>query len=148
MEKRYVYGNTARKINNPQRYTRSEMPLHELKRTQAKRRAHRMSFGYLLFLSLAVFATGIILTWYITLQADITTSVKEVSTLEAQLNTLKQDNDEAYNKAVSSLDLEEIKRIAIGEYGMTYATDGQIVTYSGGSGNDYVRQVAPIPDGN
>lgn len=148
MEKRYVYGNTARKLNNPQRRVEREMPLHELKRSQAKRRAHRMSFGYLLFLSLAVLATGIILTWYITLQADITSNVKEVSTLEAQLNTLKQDNDEAYNKAVSSLDLEEIKRIAIGEYGMTYATDGQIVTYSGGSGNDYVRQVAPIPDGN
>ena len=49
-------------------------------------------------MSLAVFATGIILTWYITLQADITASVKQVSTLEAQLNTLKQDNDEAYNK--------------------------------------------------
>ena len=148
MEKRYVYGNTARKLNNPGRQTRSEMPLHELKRTQADRRAHRMSFGYLLFLSLAVLSTGIILTWYITLQSDITSSVKEVSNLEAQLNTLRQDNDEAYNKAVSSLDLEEIKRIAIGEYGMTYATDGQIVTYSGGSGNDYVRQVAPIPDGN
>ena len=148
MEKRYVYGNTARKLNNPGINIEREMPLHELKRSQAKRRAHRMSFGYLLFLSLAVLATGIILTWYITLQADITSSVKKVSALEAQLNTLKQDNDEAYNKAVSSLDLEEIKRIAIGEYGMTYATDGQIVTYSGGSGNDYVRQVAPIPDGN
>ena len=102
----------------------------------------------MLFLSLAVLATGIILTWYITLQADITASVKQVSTLEAQLNTLKQDNDEAYNKAVSSLDLEEIKRIAIGEYGMTYATEGQIITYSDGGGNDYVRQLAPIPDGN
>ena len=49
---------------------------------------------------------------------------------------------------MSSLDLEEIKRIAIGEYGMTYATEGQIITYSDGGGNDYVRQLAPIPDGN
>ncbi|WP_035768980.1 cell division protein FtsL [Butyrivibrio sp. NC2002] len=146
MEKRYVYGNTARKINNPQR--RDDIPLHVQKRAQAKRRAHRMSFGYLLFLTLAVVATGVILTWYITLQAQIKNSVKTVSTLEAKLNTLRQDNDEAYNKAVSSLDLEEIKRIAIGEYGMTYATEGQIVEYSNEGGNDYVRQVAPIPDGN
>jgi len=146
MEKRYVYGNTARKINNPQR--RDDIPLHVQKRAQAKRRAHRMSFGYLLFLTLAVVATGVILTWYITLQAQIKNSVKTVSTLEAKLNTMRQDNDEAYNKAVSSLDLEEIKRIAIGEYGMTYATEGQIVEYSNEGGNDYVRQVAPIPDGN
>ncbi len=146
MEKRYVYGNTARQLNNPRR--REDIPLHVQKRAQAKRRAHRMSFGYLLFLTLAVVATGVILTWYITLQAEIKNSVKTVSTLEAKLNSLKQDNDEAYNKAVSSLDLEEIKRIAIGEYGMTYATEGQIVEYSNEGGNDYVRQVAPIPDGD
>lgn len=148
MEKRYIHGNTARKLNEPVRRQEREIPLHVQKRVQARKRAHRMSFGYLLFLTLAVIATGVILTWYITLQAQIKQSVKTVSTLEAQLNTLKQDNDEAYNKAVSSLDLEEIKRIAIGEYGMTYATEGQIVTYSDEGGNDYVRQVAPIPDGD
>ncbi|MCR5657062.1 MAG: cell division protein FtsL [Butyrivibrio sp.] len=148
MEKRYIHGNTARQLNEPVRKKEREIPLHVQKRVQAKKRAHRMSFGYLLFLTLAVIATGVILTWYITLQAQIKQSVKTVSSLEAQLNTLRQDNDEAYNKAVSSLDLEEIKRIAIGEYGMTYATEGQIITYSDEGGNDYVRQVAPIPDGD
>ena len=118
------------------------------KRAQARKRAHRMSLPTLLGLSLAVVLAGGVLSMYITLQADIKSSVKTISTMEARLNSLKQDNDEAYNKAVSNLDLEEIKRIAIGEYGMTYATEGQIVTYSGGGGNDYVRQVAPIPDGN
>ncbi len=148
MEKRYIHGNTARQLNEPVRKKEREIPLHVQKRVQARKRAHRMSFGYLLFLTLAVIATGVILTWYITLQAQIKQSVKTVSSLEAQLNTLRQDNDEAYNKAVSSLDLEEIKRIAIGEYGMTYATEGQIITYSDEGGNDYVRQVAPIPDGD
>ena len=42
--------------------------------------------------------------------------------------------------------MDEIKRIAIQEYGMTYATEGQIITYSDGGGNDYVRQLAPIPE--
>ena len=61
-------------------------------------------------------------------------------------NELKQENDEAYNKANSSRDLEEIKKIAIQEYGMQYADQGQIVTYSDEGGNDYVRQNADIPD--
>ena len=88
------------------------------------------------------------MAWYISLQSQITGSVKKIAALESQLNTLKQENDEAYNRANGNLDLDEIKRIAIQEYGMTYATDGQIVTYSDGGGNDYVRQVAPIPGSN
>ena len=148
MEKRYVYGNTVRKQYEPERRRYEEVPLHVQKRAQARKKAHRMSLPTLLGLALAVVLAGGVLSMYITLQADIKSSVKTVSSMEAKLNSLKQDNDEAYNKAVSSLDLEEIKRIAIGEYGMTYATEGQIVTYSDGGGNDYVRQVAPIPDGN
>ena len=148
MEKNYVYGSAVRKQYEPERRREEEIPLHVKKRAQARKRAHRMSLPTLLGLTLAVVLAGGVLSVYITLQADIKSSVKTVSKLEAELNSLKQDNDEAYNKAVSNLDLEEIKRIAIGEYGMTYATEGQIVTYSDGGGNDYVRQVAPIPDGN
>ena len=104
-----------------------------------------MSLGYLLFLSIAVVLMGLTLTWYISLQSQITGSVKNIAALQSQLNTLKQENDEAYNRANGNVDLDEVKRIAIQEYGMTYATEGQIVTYSDGGGNDYVRQIAPIP---
>ncbi|MBR5046704.1 MAG: cell division protein FtsL, partial [Eubacterium sp.] len=60
-------------------------------------------------------------------------------------NNLKQDNDEAYNRANGNVDLDEIKRIAIQEYGMTYASEGQIISYSDEGGSDYVRQIAAIP---
>ena len=46
---------------------------------------------------------------------------------------------------MSSVDLEEIKRIAISELGMKYAKEGQVITYSG-EGSDYVRQYDDIPD--
>ena len=86
------------------------------------------------------------LAWYISLQSQVKNSVKNIAALESQLNNLKQDNDEAYNRANGNVDLDEVKRIAIQEYGMTYATEGQVVTYSDGGGNDYVRQLAPIPE--
>ena len=44
----------------------------------------------------------------------------------------------------SAIDLEEIKRVAIAELGMTYPKEGQIVTY-GSVDYDYVRKVS---DGN
>ena len=53
---------------------------------------------------------------------------------------MKIANDEAYSRITGNIDLEEIKRIAIGELGMTYAQEGQIITYSN-VGNDYMRQV-------
>ncbi|MBP3195466.1 MAG: cell division protein FtsL [Butyrivibrio sp.] len=144
MAGRYVYGNTVRRNSEPIHETR---PYH-VHEPRVRRRRHHMSLGYLLFLSVAVSLMVLTLAWYISLQSQITGSVKKIAALESQLNTLKQENDEAYNRANGNLDLDEIKRIAIQEYGMTYATDGQIVTYSDGGGNDYVRQVAPIPGSN
>lgn len=140
MAKNYVYGNTVRKVNRP---SHESQPLHV--HEPEKKRRHHMSLGNLLFLSFAVVCMVATFAWYISLQSQITNSVKNIATLESQLNTLKQENDEAYNRANGNVDLDEVKRVAIQEYGMTYATEGQIVTYSDGGGNDYVRQVAPIP---
>lgn len=104
-----------------------------------------MSFGYVLFLSFALLATGWILVGYIRLQSDITNSIKHIASLENELNDLKLANDEEYNRITSSIDLEEVRRIAIQELGMQYAEEGQIVVFES-ENNDYVKQVAPIPD--
>ena len=138
----YVRGNAARQLNNPA-YERRRVHVHDPLRHH--KRHHHMSLSYLLFLSIAMVLMVGTLAWYISLQSHVSNSVKNIATLESQLNNLKQDNDEAYNRANGNVDLEEVKRIAIQEYGMTYATEGQIITYSDGGGNDYVRQIAPIP---
>ena len=113
MASRYVYGNTVRRVKEP-----AYEPFH-VHEPSVRRKKHHMSFGYLLFLSMAVVLMVLTLAWYISLQSQITSSVKNISTMESQLNTLKQENDEAYNRANGNLDLDEIKRVAIQEYGMT-----------------------------
>lgn len=138
----YVRGNAARQLNNPA-YERRRVHVHDP--LHHHKRHHHMSLSYLLFLSIAMVLMVGTLAWYISLQSYVSNSVKNIATLESQLNNLKQDNDEAYNRANGNVDLEDVKRIAIQEYGMTYATEGQIITYSDGGGNDYVRQIAPIP---
>ncbi len=142
MASEYIRGTSVRKPLKVMNY--SHVRVHE---TADRPRRHRnMSLGYLLFLSLAMVLMVGTLAWYISLQSEIKNSVKSIAALESQLNNLKQDNDEAYNRANGNVDLDEVKRIAIQEYGMTYATEGQIVRYSDGGGNDYVRQLAPIPE--
>ena len=109
-----------------------------------RERAKHMSAGYVLFLGAALAACGMILVYYIGLQSDITNSVKNISRLESQLNDLKVANEENYSRISSSVDLEEIRRIAIQELGMQYAQEGQIISFVS-ENSDYVKQMAAIP---
>ena len=131
----YVHGNVVRRLD--EEIYAPRRPRKQLSNTARKNRekARHMS---------AVIAAGFILTIYIGLQSDITNSIKNISRLESQLNSLKLDNDEEYSRITNSVDLDEVKRVAIQELGMKYAEEGQIVTITGG-GSDYMRQVADIP---
>lgn len=137
----YVYGNAAPKIDI--RRELEEEPKRKLSnRTRRNRdKARHMSMGYVLFLCTALVLAGFVLLGYIQLQSELTNEIKHVSRLERQLNTLKMDNDEEYNRIVNSVDLEAVKRVAIGELGMVYASEGQVITYEN-SGNDYMRRVS------
>ena len=140
----YVRGNTVRNIQ-PERRT-DDRPKKKVNNTvrRNRERAKHMSPGYVLFLGAALIATGIILVYYIGLQSDITNSVKHIATLERELNALKVGNEEDYSRITSSVDLEEIRRIAIQELGMQYAQEGQIISFAS-ENSDYVKQMAEIP---
>ena len=142
---RYVHGSAVRKLDVTREIEQS--PKKKLSNTARKNRekAEHMSAGYVLFLSLALLATGCILVGYIKLQSDITNSIKNISRLETELNDLRLANDEEYNRITSRVDLEEVRRIAIQELGMQYAKEGQIVTFES-ENNDYVKQIAAIPE--
>ena len=109
-------------------------------RTRKNRdKAKHMSLGYVAFLLAASVMAGAILMNYVQLQSDMTKLANQVAKKESELNRLKLSNDEEYSRITNSIDLEEIRRIAIGELGMTYAKEGQIESYSS-EGNDYMRR--------
>lgn len=141
----YVYDNTARQLSVQRAI--EEKPRKRLSAATRKNRdkAVYMNLGYVLFLAAAMFVTSMVLINYIQLQSQITNNVEQISKLESKLNDLKLSNDEEYSRITSNIDLEEIKRIAIGELGMTYASEGQIITYTN-EGSDYVKQFADIPE--
>ena len=106
-----------------------------------REKAHHMSLGYVVFLVAALLVAGFFVLQYLQLQSKLTSEIKMISSMESRLNKLKMDNDEEYNRILNSVDLEEVKRVAIGELGMVYASEGQIVMYES-VGNDYMRKVA------
>lgn len=137
----YIYDNTARNLDVQRQLEepRKRRLSNEARKNRDK--AHHMNFGYLLFLAAALCTCGIILINYIQLQSELTNKTKNVASLESKLNVLKMENDEKYNRITGNIDLEEIRRVAIGELGMTYAKEGQIVMYTS-EGNDYMRKAS------
>ncbi len=136
----YMYDSTARALEV--RRQLEEAPKKQLSHETRKNRdkALHMNLGYVLFLMGALCICALVLINYLQLQSDITTRVKHISRLESQLNTMQLSNEEDYNRIISNIDLEEIRKIAIGELGMTYAQEGQIITYEN-VGSDYMRRV-------
>lgn len=143
-----VEGNTARQLRQYEDTDIRREQEHRTRRVTAHRRivkAAPMNMGYIAVMMAAFMIVCGVLMSYIKLQSDITNHVNNISALESRLNELKLENDETYTKIMSSVDLEEIKRIAVNELGMKYAKEGQVVEYTG-EGNDYVRQYSEIPE--
>lgn len=139
-EAAYLYGNAVRKSDISRQL--EEAPRRQLSHEVRKNRdkARHMNVGYVVFLMGALCAAAFILVNYIQLKSELTGKIEKVAALEVSLNSMKLENDENYSRIVSSVDLEEIKRTAIGELGMTYAGEGQIIFYSN-EGRDYMRKV-------
>lgn len=137
----YIHGNAVRQMDV--RRQLEEAPRRELHSVTRMNRdkAKHMSIGYVAFLSLALFVAGFVLIQYIQLQASITTKTEFITSQEKILNNMKVDNDEELSRINSRIDLEEIKRVAIGELGMVYPKEGQIITYEKVE-YDYVRKLS------
>lgn len=137
----YVYENTVRKLK-PVREQWEKAPAKKPQPEVRKNRdrAHHMNAPYVLFLAAALCAAAFVLVHYIQIQADLTIMNKTIASRQSELNNLKMSNDEEYNRIVNSIDLEEVKRVAMGELGMIYAQDEQIIIYEDKS-SDYMRQV-------
>lgn len=140
----YIDGTAARQLDV--RRAIEEEPKRQLSHGTRKNRerAHHMNFGYVLFLALAMLVAGYVLIGYIQVQADLTAQLEQIASLESELNYLRLYNEDELARINSNINLEEIKQVAIGELGMVYAEEGQILFYEN-EGSDYVRQIADIP---
>lgn len=136
----YIGGSAARKLDVVTEIHRPRRP--ELSNAVRKNRdkAVYMNLGYVVFLAVSIIVSGWILVGYIRLHSEITASIKRIASMESTLNSMRVANDEEITRIESAVDLDEIRRIAITELGMTYPDEGQIVSVPD-SGSDYVRQI-------
>lgn len=156
----YVDGNTVRRLQEvPQRQyparrrtaaakpaSQSERRVRQTSRETIRNREKAMSMGkgFVLFLTVVCAAIMFFAVSYLQLKSDITGRISEVASLEAEYSQIKEENDAYYSQVTSNVDLNKIKRIAIGRLGMNYPTDAQKKTYTMSS-NSYVRQYQDVP---
>ncbi len=138
----YVYGNTARALRPIEKEVRSPRKLTPKSRKNIDRDTG-MNPGFMIFMTLAMVLTGIVCVQYIRLQSSLTTYVGTISAMEIELQGLRAENDDYESRIKGAIGLENIKKRAMDELGMTYASDDQIVIYNS-EGTDYVRQFVSL----
>lgn len=138
----FIQGNTARRIaERPEKREQIRKVSDRTLKNRAK--ARYMNLGYVVFLSMAVLIVSAMLISYLQLQSELTLTRKNVAAMESELDYLRSSNDEAFKRVNSAVSLDEIKRIAVEELGMTYAKEGQVIVIQD-TGSDYVRQVKAL----
>ena len=140
----YVHGNVVRKdsvvVQSPVKHKEVSQ------RVQANRsKAMHMSKGYVAFLAIAAIAVLFACMQYLQLQSEITSRSNHITALQQELADAKEANTTRYNVIMNSMNLEEIREIAIRDFGMVYAEADQIIKYQRPDGNA-VTQFAGIPE--
>ncbi len=109
-----------------------------------REKANGIGKGYVF--AIAVICCAILLSCirYLQLQTELTAVKKQINSLETTYSQLKEDNDAYESQITSNVDLDAIKKVAIGRLGMKYPADEQIRTYET-EGRSYVRQFQDVP---
>jgi hypothetical protein len=133
----YINGNTVRELETSPARKPKENPREneEQKRRARRKNAARRNRERALYMSKG----------YVKVQADVTQRMKTIASLESQITDLRADNDANYKRITTSVDLNEIKDIAMNQLGMTYASEDQIIYYSVENSN-YMDQYSDIPE--
>lgn len=151
----YIDGNTVRRMEAAPDYRREreerirrEREKEQQRRQRAVRRnqerALRTSKSYVAFMTMAVLVFATFTGLYIKIQSDVTVRMKTIASLESQIADVKADNDEAYKRINTSVNLEAVRNVAMTELGMSYARESQIIYYSVDD-DDYMNQYSEIP---
>lgn len=140
----YVHGNVVHKdsvvVQSPVKHKEVSQ------RVQANRsKAMHMSKGYVAFLAIAAIVVLFVCMRYLQLQSEISSRANHITALQQELADTKEANTTRYNVIMNSMNLEQIRDIAINEFGMVYAEEDQIIKYQRPDGSA-VTQFAGIPE--
>lgn len=144
----YIYGNTVRQEDVIPRNVSRVHSKHREETSRSVRRNRNRAFNispaYAGFLAMAAVVAVLICVSYLQLQSEIVNRSENITALQEQLVNLTEANNTAYQAAEGSVNLEEVRSIAVNELGMVYAAQGSVTEYDSPEGS-YVKQYNEIP---
>ena len=147
----YIEGNVVRRTQavpkyEPQREKTREEILRERSRKRAAKRnqqkAMAMNMGYVCFLLAATLICAGVCALFLSIQSDMTSRMRTISSLESQISEMKADNTAAEKRLETTMNLEEVKKAAK-KKGLVYPSSKQIKYYSV-ENSDYMNQYGDI----
>jgi cell division protein FtsL len=139
-----VQGNVVRQFQTVPNHPEKVNGPVEVPRRSRKAERSTLSIPYCIFLAVACVLTLSLGAYYLEQQALATSSQKKIASLESELAELKKVNADDLNRIETSINLEEIREIAINELGMVYATKENVILYKNTNQN-YVSQYGEVP---
>ncbi len=144
----YEDGNAVRRAAyDPEERQPRRKEQKSVKRKKSERRSGRRKnagAGFIVVLAIALSLTVFSCINYLQLKSRLTKQSAEIAGMESELSQLKADNDAYYNEVIASVTIEEIKRAALGDLGLHYASESQIRYYDMDD-DGYVRQYTEVP---
>lgn len=145
----YIYGNTVTKPEYvPERREETRDPERKRRKSrqvrQNQRKALRINKGYVVFLTVAAVLALFICVNYVRLQSQITGHSRNITSMQEELASMREENNTRYNSIMDGVNLEDVQEKAVGDLGMVPADKSQIVEYST-TDSDYVTQYEDIP---
>ncbi len=158
----YVTGSTARNLSAvpkrreeeyqesvTRRQQRPDRDRGEQRKKQKKARrvpavGRGIDFFSMAFLIIAMGITLFVCLDYLKMQSQLLQLDKQNVSLASQVSTLTDKNNAVLDAMTEAIDLDEIYRVAVGELGMVFPNNNQVITYEGND-TGYVRQFEDIP---
>ncbi len=150
----YVKGNTIRQTRPdpsiydvPDHRQREEIERRQRSRTKSKpqKELSNINKGTCAILMVAIAMTLFICIDYIKVQADISTTNKNIIQTEKELADLKEDNRIQKEQLNASLDLNKVYNIATSRFGMVRPSEDNVI-YFEATLSEYVKQYEEIPE--
>ena len=144
-----VDGTAARQLQVVPDHEREQQQITEPQIKVLPRRTPQVSHG-IDFLSMTLLVAAMAITLYLCynylqVQGNIVQLERDVAGLEQELDTLIAENAALEEGLNGQVDWEEVYRTAVGELGMVYPNQNEVITYEA-TENGHVIQYKDIPD--
>ena len=141
----YVGDNLARKFNEPVNpYSEREARRRQARKIAQIKAKHKRNMTKAVVIGACGAAVVLVCAMLLYVTSAHTQLQNEISSLESERAAMQEVNDSKEYDIESSVNLDEVIKVATEELGMVRSSASQIITYET-QDNEYVQQKAEIP---